>query len=106
VSRIFWDFQMNRPKRHRRDIFVETKANKTSSPVGAAYFNDVAPTELCFLNRQTKDASPTGFRTITARVARDKTVGDKVVLVSQTFVACSASWPGRAAKGDDVIVIQ
>jgi hypothetical protein len=51
------------PQRRRRGIFVESKPFKKSSPIGAAYSNDVAPDGAwdfliaVFYN----DVSPTGF---------------------------------------------
>jgi hypothetical protein len=51
------------PQRRRRGIFVEPSAEIISSPIGAAYSDDVAPTELCsFLNRKaTKMSALTGL---------------------------------------------
>jgi hypothetical protein len=50
-------------QRRRRGIFVESRYKTISSSVGAAYPDDVAPTELdSFLNRQaTQMSALTGF---------------------------------------------
>jgi hypothetical protein len=50
-------------QRRRRGIFVEPQPKHNSSPVGAAYSDDVAPTELLFVFELLiyKDVSPTGF---------------------------------------------
>ena len=58
--RVIWP---DYPQHRRRGIFVEPTTKTISSSVGAAYSDDVAPTELCsFLNRQaTKMSALTGF---------------------------------------------
>jgi hypothetical protein len=84
-----WRGKRSSTQRRRRGIFVEPQPKHNSSPVGATYSDDVAPTELLFIFELLiyKDVSPTGFETnpfppsskilakFTAKSSRDNTAG-------------------------------
>jgi len=70
-------------QRRRRGIFVEPNANHFS-PVGAAYSDDIAPTELgIFVSAFYKDASPNGLSGAMGRRKRDSSRQDEPAVYIQ-----------------------
>ena len=66
VAQLAYDVTVRFCKRHRRDIFVESKIKANLAPLGAAYFvrpDDVAPDGAWFVrnHRATTMSALTGF---------------------------------------------